>query len=441
LLKGLEEVKALYRAKYGRDLADYEDEGELLYDAEGTAWSVTVGRGASEQKQVYDARVAELEDSLAEVKALYFAKYGRDLEDFEDEGEPVYDAEGMAWQVSVGRGAIAQKEAYNAKLESLEDSLQEVKVLYRAKYGDDLDFDDELDSFCDADGTQWVRTAACSATVQQQAYSKKVEALDDRVAELKTLYFAKYGRDLEDYEDEQEQLYDAQGTAWSVTVGRGIVHQREAYDSRLNGLLKGLEEVKALYRAKYGRDLADYEDEGELLYDAEGTAWSVTVGRGASEQKQVYDARVAELEDSLAEVKALYFAKYGRDLEDFEDEGEFLYDSDGMAWNVSVGRGVEEQRDVYNARVDLLLENLAEVKSLYTEKYGWDVHDDDVEEGQVKHVRDADGTLWVGIGPVCAEAQKEQYFRMQAENGDALDQELVSNDLGHIFGGLLAACK
>ncbi len=32
------------------------------------------------------------------------AKHGRDLEDFEDELEPVYDAQGIAWVVSVGRG-------------------------------------------------------------------------------------------------------------------------------------------------------------------------------------------------------------------------------------------------------------------------------------------------------------------------------------------------
>ena len=51
-------------------------------------------------------------------------------------------------------------------------------------------------------------------------------------------------------------LYDAQGTAWSMTVGRST----------------SLAEVKSLHLAKYGRDHANYEDEEEMLYDAQGTA-------------------------------------------------------------------------------------------------------------------------------------------------------------------------
>ncbi len=95
---------------------------------------------------------------MAEVKARIRAKYGSDLEDFDDEGEAVHDADGTAWNLSVDRGVGEQREACDTKLAFLEDGVQEVKVLYRARYGDD--FDNEEDSLCDADGTQWVNAAA-----------------------------------------------------------------------------------------------------------------------------------------------------------------------------------------------------------------------------------------------------------------------------------------
>ena len=42
------------------------------------------------------AKMATLDDSLAEVMAWFQAKYGRELEDCEDEQEPLYDAQGTA---------------------------------------------------------------------------------------------------------------------------------------------------------------------------------------------------------------------------------------------------------------------------------------------------------------------------------------------------------
>ena len=119
--------------------------------------------------------------------------------------------------------------------------------------------------------------------------------LGDSLAEVKALNFARYGRDHADYGDEEEMLYDVQGTAWSMTVGRST----------------SLAEVQALHFVKYGRDHANYESERELLYDAQGTAWSETVGCGASAQKEGHNVQHS---DSLAEVKALHFAEYGRDL-------------------------------------------------------------------------------------------------------------------------------
>ena len=198
---------------YGRHLADYEDEEESLYDVQGSAWRGTVGRGTLEQKQVYDARVDQLSDSLAKVKALYVANDGRDLEDCQVAQESVYDAEGLACNVSVGRGIVEQQTKDDAQLESLEDSIEHVKALHFAKRGAGLNVDNELDALCNVDGTQWLGLATVSALVQQLAYSSKMDELADTIAEFNALYFARSGRDLEGYEDEEELVYVAQGLA------------------------------------------------------------------------------------------------------------------------------------------------------------------------------------------------------------------------------------
>ena len=127
-----------------------------------------------------------LRESLAEAKAWYFAKFGSDLEDLEDEDEPLYDADGTQWQISVGRGLHEQRENYDVRLESLEHSLDEFGALYLGKFGKDLDLDDEGDYSCDAGGVSWVRTAASPAAVQKFACESKVDASQDSLAEVKT---------------------------------------------------------------------------------------------------------------------------------------------------------------------------------------------------------------------------------------------------------------
>merc|ERR1719310_389291 len=80
-----------------------------------------------------------------------------------------------------------------------------------------------------------------------------------------------------------------------------------------------LAEVKSLYKMKYGEDMDDEEDEEQDSTDdqetkyveKDGITWAVTRGRPPT---------MSELEDKLAEVKSLYKMKYGEDMDDEEDE-------------------------------------------------------------------------------------------------------------------------
>merc|ERR1719310_1292723 len=79
---------------------------------------------------------------------------------------------------------------------------------------------------------------------------------------------------------------------------------------------RSLAEVKSLYKAKYGEDVDDegdeQADEHETKYvEKDGISWVVTRGRPPT---------MIQLEDQLAEVKSLYKAKYGEDMDDEEDE-------------------------------------------------------------------------------------------------------------------------
>jgi len=196
------EVKMLYKEKYGEDV----DEEESLRDEDGMLWEVTVGTGvpsksaalkqAESEKQAggrfqtlshshhrmlaktYGAvpqppKMSDLEAQMAEVKMLYKEKYGEDVE----EEESLWDEDGMLWEVTVGTGfqwavlepAEGKKQAggrfqtlsrshhkmlqrlYTCEgkaplaptLSALEKELAVVKALYKQKYGQDVNSEDE----------------------------------------------------------------------------------------------------------------------------------------------------------------------------------------------------------------------------------------------------------------------------------------------------------
>merc|ERR1711869_182346 len=131
------EVKSLYKAKYGEDVDDEEEaeeedvEQETKYvEKDGIKWVVTRGSPPS---------MSRLEDQLAEVKSLYKAKYGEDVDDEEEEEDDAEETkyvekDGLKWVVTRGSPP---------SMSQLEDRLAEVKSLYRAKYGEDVDDEEE----------------------------------------------------------------------------------------------------------------------------------------------------------------------------------------------------------------------------------------------------------------------------------------------------------
>jgi len=397
LEKKLDEVKTMYREKYGQDVDSESESDDDLVDEDGTLWTCTVGSGA--------ATMDVLEKKLDEVKNMYKEKYGKDV-DSESEIEcDLLDSEGMPWIGTFGSGLVT--------MGVLEYKLDEVKSLYRKKYGEDVD--SESDSDCDLvdeDGTPW--------TYKVGSGPATMDALEEKLDEVKTLYKTKYGKDV-DSESECD-LLDSDGTPWISTVGSG--------PATMHALEEKLNEVKTLYREKYGEDAdSESECEGDLL-DEDGTPWICKSGNGP--------ATMDALEEKLEELKSLYRQKYGEDVDtESEIEGDLL-DSDGTPWICTVGSGLptrlavkgklqvrnlyreedgqdvdsesESESDLFDSdgcvtdTMWVLEEKLDEVKNLYREKYGQDV---DTESEIECDLLDADGTPWIctsGSGPATMDA-------------------------------------
>merc|ERR1719171_352624 len=127
------------------DEDEQTDEHKTNYvEKDGISWVVTRGRPPT---------MAQLEDQLAEVKSLYKTKFGEDFDEEEDEEDEQADEDdtnyvekdGISWVVTRGRPPT---------MSQLEDQLAEVKSLYKTKYGEDMD--DEEDEQANEHETKYV---------------------------------------------------------------------------------------------------------------------------------------------------------------------------------------------------------------------------------------------------------------------------------------------
>jgi len=206
--------------------------------------------------------------------------------------------------------------------------LHEVKYLYKTKYGQDVDDQEKGQVYeYDEEGMLWIKTTG-------RGPAPTISVLEEKMEEVKGLYRLKYGRDVDDEEKGEVSEFDEDGMLWVKTVGRGP-------SPTLSALEEKLEEVKSMYKMKTGHDVdspgeLEEEPEPEYEYDLQGTPWIKTVGRGIPPQ-------VWELEWKLAQVKFLFKKKYGQavdsegeDEEEQEEEGEYDYDEDGTPWIVTV---------------------------------------------------------------------------------------------------------
>merc|ERR1711935_9420 len=89
----------------------------------------------------------------------------------------------------------------------LEDMLSQVKSLYETKYGEDMDDEEDAE--------------------EEETPKKRVslELLEEKLADVKTLYKNKYGQDVDDEDTPQEAettRVQKDGITWVVTEGRGL---------------------------------------------------------------------------------------------------------------------------------------------------------------------------------------------------------------------------
>eukprot|EP00928_Gymnodinium_smaydae_P061891 TRINITY_DN45863_c0_g1_i1.p1 TRINITY_DN45863_c0_g1~~TRINITY_DN45863_c0_g1_i1.p1 ORF type:complete len:1229 (+),score=279.89 TRINITY_DN45863_c0_g1_i1:97-3687(+) len=408
LLDGLDEVKALYKNKYDVDV----DEAPM-YDPEGTPWVITVGSGRAVQRNEYAQRVSDLEDKLAEVKSLYRRKYGADVDEQEVEYQHGYDSEGTLWVGTIGQGAAEQQRGYEDRVDSLMGKLEEVKMLFEQKYDYGVDVDIALPEYSyDHDGTPWVSTLGAGVSAQRSAYVSRIGNLESNLSEVKQLFARKYGVSVDEEEVEHQHGCDADGALWVGLFGQGVAKQQEAYESRLDSLMDQLDEVKDMYAEKFAESVDESVSVEDQMYDEDGTAWVRIESTGVSQQRRSYNERVTKLENRLAEVKSLYMQKYDDDVDDVEPQNQHGYDADGTLWVGSVGQGLAAQQEEYENRIYRLEGLLEDVKALYRGKCGEDVGDD--VEDDVIHGFDRDGTPWVITTGRGAASQRESYtHRMQ----------------------------
>jgi predicted phosphodiesterase len=278
-----------------KDEVEEEEHDEQAFKSlEKGASKATVGRGTP-------PTMSQLEDQIADVKALYKAKFGDDVDDEDEESEneqETVEKDGMKWVVTRGSPPT---------MSQLEDRLADVKALYKAKFGEDVDDEDEDEQdTVEKDGIKWVVTRGSPPTMSQ---------LDDRLADVKALYKAKFGEDVDDEDEEEEdesETVEKDGIKWVVT--RGSPPTMSQLDDRLA-------DVKALYKAKFGEDVDDEDEEDEQeTVEKDGIKWVVTRGSPPT---------MSQLEDRLADVKALYKAKFGEDVDDEDEEEEDKQEEEG----------------------------------------------------------------------------------------------------------------
>jgi len=172
-----------------------------------------------------------LKMKMAEVKFLYYKKFGTDV-----------------------------GETYDSQLHRCQDSLCELEALFAQKYGHDIDDVDE-------DGCVWINTVGCSS----------MDTLEVKLAEVKCLYHDKFGTAVD-----------------------------ETYDSQLQRSLDSLCELEALFAQKYGHAVNDL--------DEDGCVWVKTV----ADEHVCGITELQPLQVALDTVKSLFRNKYGHDVDDDE---------------------------------------------------------------------------------------------------------------------------
>merc|ERR550534_2237015 len=132
-----------------------------------------------------------------------------------------------------------------------------------------------------------------------EAYAMQTTALFESLQEAKALYAQKYGKSVDepDQEEDCELQDDVPGFA---VVGGGVEAQRSAYFKRVEALCEGLQAVKDSYAQRYGESVDEPEPE-DIIEVQDGVSGVTVIGRGAAEQREAYDVRISALFGGLQE--------------------------------------------------------------------------------------------------------------------------------------------
>uniref|UniRef100_A0A7S2MBB5 Uncharacterized protein n=1 Tax=Zooxanthella nutricula TaxID=1333877 RepID=A0A7S2MBB5_9DINO len=359
----------MYAQRYGESV-DSQETREIHDGVPGVA---VVGGGVAEQKVAYAIRMNQLFQSLDDAKSLYEQKYGESV-DVPEAEERLEVQDGVPGVALDGCGAMGQRAIYANRMDALFDKLQEVKDLYARRYGEAADAPEPDERPESQGGVPGVAVVGRGAEVQRAAYNDRLDALVASLQEAKDLYARKYG-DSADAPEPEERFETHQGVPGVATIGRGVDEQRAAYADKLAALFESLGEAKGLYAQRYGESVdAPEPDEQSEVQD--GVPGVTVVGTGAVEQRAAYLIRVNSLFASLQEVKGLYERRCGEDVD--ASEAELRFEAEGGVPGVTLtGRGAEEQRASYATRVGALLARLRDVKALYAQRVGEQVDEDD----------------------------------------------------------------
>merc|ERR1711865_718479 len=146
--------------------------------------------------------------------------------------------------------------------------------------------------------------------------------LEEKLADVKNLYEKKYGQEVDDERDPETTCVEKDGITWTVTAGSALRRGPPPTDVELEDKLA---QVKALYQKKYGEDV---HDDGEA-------------------RNRVF--LQARLEEKLADVKTLYEKKYGQDVDDEQDPETTCVEKDGITWTVS-HRGAKSDTQCFDLK-------------------------------------------------------------------------------------------
>merc|ERR1712008_142213 len=138
-----------------------------------------------------------------------------------------------------------QKYSNVEKVEALEDSVNDVKLLFEQKYGWSIDDVDD-------DGTLWIKTGEIAEP--QDAYDNRLAGLEARLAEAKTLYDQKYSHD-EKVESLEESVQDVKllfEKKYGCSVDEIDDNEKYSYAEKVEALEDSVNGVKLLFEQKYG---------------------------------------------------------------------------------------------------------------------------------------------------------------------------------------------